>query len=221
VPTIVSLLCDTNETSPARLPFDPSARAARLAAMTAPILREVATRLETERLILRCPQPGDGAFTHEAVVESLADLRAWPASLPWAMAEPSVEASETFCRESIAQFVTRTGFVYLAFERASGRFVASLGVHHIDWSVPKFELGFWCRSSMQRRGFTREAVDTIVRMLLEDLGARRLAIHTDEKNLPTRALSESLGFILEGTLRHERKGPGGELRNTCIYALVR
>lgn len=189
--------------------------------MTAPILRDVATRLETERLILRCPEPGDGTVTHEAVVESLTDLRAWLASLPWVAAEPSVEGSETFCRESIANFVKRTGFVYLAFERASGRFVASLGVHHIDWSVPKFELGFWCRSSMQRRGFTREAVDRIVRHLFDELGARRVTIQTDEKNLPTRALSESLGFALEGVLRHERADPAGGLRNTCLYAMVR
>lgn len=188
---------------------------------TPPILRDVATQLETERLVLRCPQPGDGVLTHEAVVESLAALRAWPASLPWAMAEPSVEASETFCRESIADFVRRTGFVYLAFERTSGRFVASLGVHHIDWSVPKCEIGFWCRSSMQRRGYTREAVAAIVRTLLDDHGVRRIAIHTDEANLPTRALSESLGFALEGIQRHDRTAPGGELRSTCIYALVR
>lgn len=188
--------------------------------MDAPILRDVATRLETERLILRCPQPGDGTITHEAVVESLDDLRAWPASLPWAVAEPSVAASESFCRESIANFVKRTGFVYLAFERASGRFVASLGVHHIDWTVPKFELGFWCRRSMQRRGYTREAVNAIVRMLHDDLGARRIECHTDEMNVATRRLCDGLGFTLEGTLRHERATPAGELRNTCIYARI-
>jgi len=50
-----------------------------------PILRDIPEFFETERLIVRCPRPGDGQLVHEAVVETLRDLRAWPASLPWAM----------------------------------------------------------------------------------------------------------------------------------------
>jgi len=118
--------------------------------MTAPILVDVPAEIETPRLLLRCPSAGDGVVVHEAVVESLQELRVWSASLPWAIAEPSVDASEMFCRESQAAFIRRTSLPYLAFERSSGRFIASTSLHRIHWEVPRFELGFWCRSSAHR-----------------------------------------------------------------------
>jgi RimJ/RimL family protein N-acetyltransferase len=133
--------------------------------------RAVPEALRTSRLRLRCPKEGDGASVHAAVVETLDRLRAWPASLPWAMGEPSVSASETFCRESAAAFLQRTALVYLAFDEA-GDFVASTSLHAIDWTVPKFEVSFWCRASRQRQGLAREAVGALVRCAFERLGAQ-------------------------------------------------
>lgn len=51
------------------------------------ILRDIPDRIESRRLILRSPMPGDGAAVHAGVLATLAQLRAFPASMPWAMAE--------------------------------------------------------------------------------------------------------------------------------------
>ena len=187
---------------------------------SAPILREVSRELRTSRLLLRCPQEGDGAAVHEAVVETLEQLRAWPASLPWAMFEPSVAASETFCRESAAAFIKRTALVYLAFDE-SGSFVASTSLHAINWSVPKFEVGFWCRTGRQHQGLTAEAASELVRYAFAGLGANRVDALPDELNRPSRLVCEAAGMQLEGVMRNERVSPNGVLRNTCIYAAVR
>lgn len=186
---------------------------------SAPILRDVLRELRTDRLLLRCPQEGDGQLVHEAVVETLEQLRAWPASLPWAMFEPSLVASETYCRESAAAFIKRTSLVYLAFDEL-GSLVASTSLHAINWSVPKFEVGFWCRASRQRQGFAAEAASELVRYAFEGLGANRIDALPDEANLPSRAVCESAGMKLEGIMRSERVTPNGVLRNTCIYAAV-
>ncbi len=188
--------------------------------MNPPILREVVAELQTERLLLRCPRAGDGVAVHEAVVESLAALRAWPASLPWAMAEPSVALSETFCRESQAAFIQRARLVYFAFERDSGRFVASTSLHNINWQVPRFEVGYWCRSALQGQGYTREAIMALIGYAQRELGARRVEALTDERNVASRALCESLGLHLEGVLRNQCVTPTGVLRNTCVYASI-
>lgn len=184
------------------------------------ILREVPAELHTERLWLRVPRPGDGAAVHEAVAESLADLRAWPASLPWALEAPSVERSEVFCREAAAAYLMRQWLAYLAFERSTGRLVFSTGLHDIDWRVPAFETGYWCRSSAQRRGYGREAVGAVVNMAFTQLGARRVQVLTDARNTASRALCESLGLQLEGTHRHVRVTPAGELCDRCVYARI-
>lgn len=189
--------------------------------MDSPILRPVLEQLETERLILRCPRAGDGEAVHAAVVESLVDLRRWPSSLPWAMFEPSVAASETFCRESQASFIKRSSLVYLLFAKDGGGYVGSSSLHNIDWSVPKFEVGYWCRSSRQRQGLISEAVKALKDYAMAEPGARRVQCVTDEQNLSSRSVCERAGFVLEGVLRNERRAPDGALRNTCVYAHVR
>lgn len=183
------------------------------------ILRDVSTELRSPRLLLRAPRAGDGVAVHEAVVETLSVLRAWPASLPWAMAEPSVAASEVFCRESEAAFIRRTALVYLVFDEAD-RFVASTSLHGIDWSVPRFELGYWCRSSRHRQGLMTEAISCLLDYAFASLGARRVYAGTDEQNHPSRALCEAVGMQLEGILRNDRITPAGELRNSCSYARI-
>ena len=183
-------------------------------------LREIASELQTDRLLLRCPQQGDGPAVFEAVRESLTELRAWPASLPWAMAAPSAAVSESYCRQAQLSFIQCVRFDYLVFERSSGRFVASTSLHNIDWRVPRFEIGYWCRSSLQRRGYTHEALMALIAYAQGELGARRIDCHTDERNSASRALCESLGLRLEGILHNDRVTPDGTLRNTCLYALT-
>ena len=184
------------------------------------VLRQVSVELHTTRLLLRCPREGDGAAVHEAVVESLAELRAWPASLPWAMEEPSVAASEAYCRESAAAFIKRSALIYLAFDK-KGTLIASTSLHGINWNVPKFEVGFWCRSSRSGKGYTKEAIGELVRYAFESLGAHRVDSLPDEENTGSRAVCESVGMGLEGVLKHERITPEGSLRNTCVYAAAR
>jgi RimJ/RimL family protein N-acetyltransferase len=189
--------------------------------MTLPaVLRQVSTELSTTRLLLRCPREGDGTSVHEAVVESLKELRAWPASLPWAMEQPSVDVSEAYCRESAAAFIKRSALVYLVFDK-EGRLIASTSLHSINWNVPKFEVGFWCRSSLTGRGYTKEAIAELVRYAFDSLGAHRVDALPDEENTASRAVCESVGMSLEGVLRNERITPQGSLRSTCVYAAAR
>ena len=186
-----------------------------------PTLREVPDLLHTERLSIRPPHPGDGALVCIAVQESLAELRQFPASLGWALVDPTVEASEQYCREAHANFVTRRDMPFLVLLRDSNTIVASSGLHRIDWSVPKFEVGFWGRTSFQRRGYVTEAVGAIVAMAFDHLNARRVEALPDDLNERSCRVCERLGFELEGVLRNERIDPDGTLRNTRVYAKVR
>ena len=158
---------------------------------------------------------------HESVVESLTALRAFPASLPWAMSEPSVDASEQFCREGEANDRLRTSLPMLLFLKDSQVHVGNSGLHRLDWSVPKCEIGYWVRSRFAGQGYITEAVRAITAFAFRHLGMRRVEALPDEANLPSCRVSERAGYTLEGTLRHERCGPAGDLRNTRVYAVVR
>ena len=129
-----------------------------------PVLRDVPTLVETARLTLRPPQPGDGPEAYAAVAESLADLRRFPASMRWALAEQSEASAEKYCREAHARFIARSDLAYFMFLRDTTTVVGATGLHRFDWTVPKFEIGYWGRSSYQGQGLVTEGVGALADM---------------------------------------------------------
>ena len=117
--------------------------------------------------------------------------------------------------------VGQTKSLSVEAKNAEGELVVSCSLHSIQWELPKFELGFWCRSSRTRQGYAAEACDALVQYAFEALGARRVEALPDEANAGSRAVCERVGLQLEGVLRHERVTPTGQLRNTCVYARIR
>jgi hypothetical protein len=186
--------------------------------MTVPVLISVPSALESERLRLRTPHAGDGELLHEALAESLAQLRRFLASLPWVAEEQTVESAEIYCRKAHANHLARTDLPFLVFRRDTHQLVGCVGLHRPDWALPKLEVGYWCRTSQLGNGFVTEAVNALVSLACGPLGAVRLELITDEQNRPSRRVAERCGFTLEGILRNERRAPDGSLRNTCVYA---
>ena len=187
--------------------------------MSNPILQNIPEVLETERLLIRCPRPGDGAVVYEAVVETLGELRVWGALL-LAMEKPTLDASEIDCRGCYAAFISRKNLPWFLFLKEGNVYVGGSSLHGIDWTVPKCEIGYWCRKSQQHRGLMTEAVKAITSFAVSELKARRIGCTTDEKNVPSRRVIELAGYQLEGIIRNDRVAPSGEMRNSCMYAYI-
>ena len=185
-----------------------------------PIFLDLPAAIDTPRLHLRPPQPGDGLALHAAIVEAMPELRRFLASLPWVAAEQSIESAELFCRNGHANFLLRKDLPFLVFEKASGQLIGSMGLHRTDWSVPRTEVGYWVRSSRSGHGFVQEAVLALVDYAFAHLHAARIELITDEANARSRKVAERCQFRLEGVMLHERRAPDGSLRNTCVYARV-
>lgn len=183
-----------------------------------PVLRELPASIDTGRMVLRPPRVGDGAAHYEALAESIDTLRRFLASLPWVAQAPSPQASELYCRKSQANFIARTDLPFFGFCKATGRLLLSCGLHRPDWSVPKLEVGYWCRVSETGRGYVSEAVNALTGFAFEVLAAARVELVTDAQNLGSRKVAERCGFALEGVLRQHSRARDGSLRDTCIYA---
>ena len=101
--------------------------------------------------------PGSRLVTsavNAALVESYPELRPW---MPWAQHVHALEESEKHCREAQAKWHSREMIDFCFFDKSDGRFVGKGGLHTIDWAIPKFEIGYWIRSSCTRRGMATEA----------------------------------------------------------------
>ncbi|MBI5877801.1 MAG: GNAT family N-acetyltransferase [Chloroflexi bacterium] len=183
-----------------------------------PILRDFPDTIETERLIIRPPQVGDGAALYDAVMESLDNLRPW---MPWAMATPTIEIEEEVVRRARANWITREDLLLFVWRRDSGAFVGGTGLHRIDWSVPCFETGYWVRQSLEGQGYVTEAVRGVTRFAFEVLAAERMEIRCSTANVRSAAVARRAGYTLEATLRHNGRETNGQLRDTFVFGMLR
>ncbi len=183
-----------------------------------PILRDFPHEFETERLLLRCPLPGDGPRVNEAIWESQESLKQW---MPFAVNLPSVEQSEENVRRAHARFLLREDLRLHMFRRDTGRFVGSTGLHRMNWEVGRFEIGYWARSSESGKGLVTEAVNGIVQFASDYLDAQRIEIRCDSRNDRSRKVAERAGFYLEAVLLQDEPGVDGVPRDTLIYVRLR
>ena len=186
-----------------------------------PLLEDVPERIATARLILRSARAADAAALNAAVCESLPDLAEY---LPWAQIAPTLERSAADCRRMQAKFLLREDLPMLMFERGAddreGELVGGTGLHRIDWTVRRFEVGYWCRSTKRGRGHVTEAVRALTRVAFDRLQARRVEVRMDAGNAASQRVAERAGFALEGVLHCDSLNPQGEPRDTRVYALT-
>ena len=171
--------------------------------------------LETPRLRLRATRAGAGGAVKEALLESLGELRPW---MPWAREAQVLEDAEKHCREMQARWHARQELDFTFLRKDDGLLVGKGGLHTIDWTVPKLEIGYWVRTSCARQGFASEAAAALATFARDRLGSHRLEITSDTRNVPSRKVAEKCGFTLEGILRQSRRGASGELADSCVYA---
>ncbi len=179
-------------------------------------LAHIPEQIESPRLLLRAPRNNDGALVNAGVKESLTELRPW---MPWAREGQTIAESETYARESALRFRTREELNYLLFRKGDGEYLGNLGLHTIAWDVPRFEIGYWIRTSMVGHGYMTEAVTTLSALAFSVLGAKRVEIRCDSHNLRSAKVAERVGYQLEVKMRWQSRNPQGELRDTLVYVM--
>jgi RimJ/RimL family protein N-acetyltransferase len=182
-----------------------------------PLLLDLPAEIQTRRLSLVAPAPGDGPELNRAIAESFAELHEW---MPWAAEMPTVAESEHFVREAAARYLRREELPMFMRKRGSHELIGATGLHRANWTVPRFEIGYWCRTSMVGHGYVSEAVVALTRFAFETLSAARVEIRTDSQNVRSWRIAERLGFTLEGVLQRDDRTVQGELRDTRLYAMI-
>jgi RimJ/RimL family protein N-acetyltransferase len=183
-----------------------------------PILLDIPMPIQTPRLLLRPPQPGDGIELNAAINESFDDLAIW---MPWAKERPSVEDSEENIRRAFAKWILREDLRISIFDKASGKLVGSSGLHRINWELPSFEIGYWVRKSFEGKGYITESTNALTQFAFKQLKAKRVEIRCNSKNDRSVAVIKRLGFEFEGCLRsNDTHANSMESRDTVVYSCL-
>lgn len=174
-------------------------------------------RLETSRLILRVPEAADPPALNAAILESFPELARW---MPWSVEPQSIEDTQAFCTEARENWEADVRYGVIMINKDDGAIVGGTGYPSLDWEVPKFEIGYWCRTSFAGQGYVSEATQALALLAFESLDAVRVELRMDDLNRRSWRVAERMGFELEGILRADVRNNDGSVRNTRIYAMV-
>ncbi|MFI6233062.1 bifunctional pyridoxamine 5'-phosphate oxidase family protein/GNAT family N-acetyltransferase [Micromonospora sp. NPDC050784] len=104
---------------------------------------------------------------------------------------------------------------------ATGAVVGSTSYYEIDPDRRAVAIGHtFLGRPWWRTGINTEAKLLLLGRAFDDLGAVRVAWHTDIRNVRSQAAIERLGATREGVLRMHRQRPDGSWRDTVQYAMT-
>jgi RimJ/RimL family protein N-acetyltransferase len=106
-------------------------------------------------------------------------------------------------------------------DAASGRAIGSTRFGDIAPEHGRVEIGWtWIAPSHQRSATNTEAKLLQLGYAFDELGATRVALKTDGRNLRSQAAIERLGAQREGTLRRDIRLPDGFIRDTVYFSIL-
>lgn len=180
-----------------------------------PTLAPIFDALRGERVLVRPHRETDAEEHFAAVEESREYLLPW---LPWASGYTSVDDSREFINRCIARWYQRADFIVGIWDHRTGRFLGGSGLDPQNRDVPSYEIGYWLRRSAEGHGYMTEAVKLLADYAFDSLGAQRVYIRCDARNVRSAAIPRRLGFPLEGRLRGDGIATDGSIRDTLIFS---
>ncbi len=114
-----------------------------------------------------------------------------------------------------------TEVVFAIIDKEKGRAVGS--TRFMDISAPNrgLEIGWtWLAPDVWRTRINTECKYLLLRHCFETLGAIRVQLKTDSRNLRSQKAMERLGAVREGVLRRHRILPDGYVRDSVYYSVL-
>ena len=169
----------------------------------------VAYRLTTPDLVLRCIEPQDAPARKQAVDASGEHLEDFFRPTP--EGPMTLDAHVVQLRRYRAAFDSDTDRCYAVLDAARQRFLGeALLLKRVG--IDALELGYWIRADAAGRGLATQMASALVKCAFELEGVARLDLLCLTGNERSAAMARRLGFTLEGTLRdrqlyaHHRRG---------------
>ncbi|MBN8850396.1 MAG: hypothetical protein BGO55_32205 [Sphingobacteriales bacterium 50-39] len=170
-------------------------------------------RIQTERLVLRCYQPGDAPGLHQAITRSIDHLRPW---LPWVQQEPkALEARISLVRIFRGQFDLGLDYAFGIFDREEKEIIGSTGLHTRIGKNAR-EIGYWISVDHIGKGYATEAVGALIRIAFDIEGLTRIEIRCAPDNIRSQHVPEKLGFRMEGIIK---RSLNDNIVDTMIWSL--
>ena len=133
----------------------------------------------------------------------------------------TVEETRHWVREAAAAEEDGLEIPFAIVLREGGRAVGSTRYMDIQRPHRGLEVGWtWLGGPWQRSGVNRECKRLLFTHAFEVLGAERVCLKTDSRNVASQRAIEAVGAQWEGVLRRHRLCPDGTWRDTVYYSVL-
>ena len=174
--------------------------------------------VETERLYLRAYKAGDGPMYYAAGIRNRDHLAEFePDNV--LMHLKGEKHAETVVTGLAADWTAGDYFFIGIFEKATNKWCGQVYVEPTNWELLEFTIGFVADVHCEGKGYVSEAVNGVLKMLFEDLGAYLIKGECNESNIRSWRLLERCGFRREGYVCRDKRNAGGSMSKDCLYVL--
>jgi RimJ/RimL family protein N-acetyltransferase len=133
----------------------------------------------------------------------------------------TVAGMEAVITARLADQTAGTTVAFAQIDQASGRAVGSTTYLNISRRDRGLEIGnTWLGKPWQRTGINTEAKYLLLRHAFEDLGAVRVQLKTDGRNLQSQAAIARVGAVREGVLRKHSLVRNGFIRDSVMFSVI-
>ena len=155
-------------------------------------------QIETPRLIVRPVALGDEYEINMAINNSLEVLQKWQV---WAQ-DPSLKTTREFVQAGAFAWYTGIGneLPMVVIHKQDNKIIAATGFNDkSDFEKGVYEIGYWCDSYYQGKGYVTEYANALTRYAFEELEAFKVVIAMQIDNKKSIAVAKRLNFICAGT----------------------
>jgi RimJ/RimL family protein N-acetyltransferase len=134
----------------------------------------------------------------------------------------SPQLLQDYISTALAEKASRVRYPFLIIDKASGQYAGCTSYASIVDADERLEIGWtWIGLPFHRTGLNRNNKFLMLEYAFEHLGAERVELRTDERNMRSRTAILGIGATYEGTLRHYKIAYDGFRRNTVYFSILR
>jgi len=170
--------------------------------------------IETSRLILRKFEEKDvrNVFDNITSDDSVTRFMTWPT-------HKNIETTEKLVHWWLSQYADESFYRWAIVLKETGEPIGVITVVHMDERVENFEIGYYLGSKWWNRGFTTEAVKSIIHFLFNEVRVGRIEACPNVINKESCRVLEKCGFIFEGILRKALWDNNG-ICDKAMYSII-
>jgi RimJ/RimL family protein N-acetyltransferase len=172
--------------------------------------------LKSRDIYLRFLRKSDAARCFAAIEESRAELDHY---LIWPPRKRSAYDGETLVERLSLQRRRKQAFGFGIFDRSAKEFLGTISLHGVASANRSGEVGCWVRSSQTGKGIATTAAALIVLFGFKELKLHRIVLRAAVDNPASWQIAEKIGFVCEGTQRHEQLMQRGWVDLKCYSML--